>query len=72
MEPLGPVESCHSTAKLPPHTHLQVLLHFCLGAFALAFETFFRLPLLGWMPLWSALSAPPQGGTHSCPHPPPL
>lgn len=28
-----------------------VLLHFCLGAFALASETFFPLPLLGWMPL---------------------
>lgn len=73
MEPLGSVESCHSTAKLAPtHTHLQGLLHFCLGAFALASETFFPLPLLGWMALWSAQSAPPQGGTHSCPHPPPL
>lgn len=54
------------------HTHLQVLLHFCLGAFALASETFFPLPLLGWMALWSAQSAPPQGDIHSCPQPPPL
>lgn len=45
------------------HTHLQVLLHFCLGAFALASETFFPAAP-AWLDATVVSSVCPSPGGH--------
>lgn len=59
---MGPMESCHSL--LNPRDSLM-LLHFCLGTFALASKTFFLLSLLCWMPLMVNPAEPSPGRPHN-------
>lgn len=47
--------------QLPNPRDSPVLLHSCLGAFALASGTFFLLPLLGWMPIMVSATNPSPG-----------